>query len=127
LTAYSEVDWPGASHRFSLGTTNLDSTSPMTTTTKRSGLHFVLISPEYPPSIGGVSDYAANLAAALEKIGHRVSIITSETGVVLRRSVLAGGGGMRPQLLDWCPACDRTWSTFSTCLKCMGVQAYRPE
>jgi glycosyltransferase involved in cell wall biosynthesis len=53
----------------------------MTTTTKRSGLHFVLISAEYPPSIGGVSDYAANLAAALEKIGHRVSIITSETGV----------------------------------------------
>jgi glycosyltransferase involved in cell wall biosynthesis len=52
----------------------------MTTATKRGHLHFVLVSSDYPPAIGGVADYAANLAAALVRIGHRVSVVTTSAG-----------------------------------------------
>lgn len=43
-------------------------------------LHILMIPTEYPPMLGGVDRYAANLIAALRKRGVRVDIVCNEKG-----------------------------------------------
>lgn len=39
-------------------------------------MNVCIVAPEFPPVVGGVSNYAYNLAHALVKLGHSVSVIT---------------------------------------------------
>ncbi len=43
-------------------------------------MRIVLISAEYPPVTGGVADYTYHLAHALDRLGHRVAVLTTADG-----------------------------------------------
>lgn len=43
-------------------------------------MNILLISGEFPPMVGGMGDYTRELAKALAKLGHRVSVLTSVLG-----------------------------------------------
>lgn len=43
-------------------------------------MNIFLISGEFPPMVGGMGDYTKELAKALAKLGHRVSVLTSVLG-----------------------------------------------
>jgi glycosyltransferase involved in cell wall biosynthesis len=43
-------------------------------------MRIVLISAQYPPVRGGVADYTYHLASALDRLGHRVAVLTTADG-----------------------------------------------
>lgn len=64
-----------------------------------------LLTGEYPPRPGGVGDYTQQLADALGRHGHQVSVLTVENGrlIVYRDGARALVEGYRS--LDWSPRC----------------------
>lgn len=52
----------------------------------------MLISAEYPPVTGGVADYTYHLAHALDRLGHRVAVLTTADGSGRTAAEQDGGG-----------------------------------
>src|SRR5438105_48537 len=63
----------------------------------------LMVTGEYPPQVGGVADYAAQLTAALQPLGHHVTVLTSRP---LDAAPRAGPSACR-QVTDWGPAAWR--------------------
>ena len=65
-------------------------------------MRIVLISGEYPPSVGGVADYTCHLAHALAGLGHRVAVLTSADEAFDTCAVEIGSHvEVRPDVREW--------------------------
>ena len=47
---------------------------------RSNGLHILLLTSGFPPTIGGAETYAATLAAGLADLGHNVTVATDDVG-----------------------------------------------
>lgn len=75
-------------------------------------LHVLFVTAEYPPMLGGVGAYSAELARALLALGVRVSILTDAQGTISQEDdaarVIPQAGGWGWRVLTDISACART-------------------